>query len=188
MAKLSEEEKARRAANRRRKAALAAEENAIRHENKQREWAANGTRLTRAELEAGVHCRGCGPPVIDGLGDLPPLQTMTDAEREAYEAAEADFRRRHADCHAIRWSVSGSRTAHCGFCCPPPPLSEQQLEAIAKLLVGVGRGDLLRELVGERREPEGVEAARRLIGPELAAGRQRQLTDLGVKFACCTRR
>ena len=86
MAKLSEE-KARRAANRRRKAALAA------------------------------------------------------PEREAYEAAEAEFRRRHADCHAIRWSVSGSRTAHCGFCCPPPPLSEQQLEAIAKLLVGVGRPD-----------------------------------------------
>ena len=47
---------------RRRKAVMAAEEDAIRRENKQREWQENGTWLSRAALEAGVHCRGCGLP------------------------------------------------------------------------------------------------------------------------------
>jgi hypothetical protein len=141
MAKLSEEEKARRAANRRRKAALAAEEAATRHESKRNEWVANGTYLTRAELEAGVHCRGCGLPIIDSLGQLPPLLKMTAEERDAYAAAEVDFKRRHAECHASRWSVSGSRTTHCGFCCPPPPLSERQLEALASILASARRPD-----------------------------------------------
>ena len=141
MAKLSEEEKARRAANRRRKAALAAEEDAIRHENKRKEWAVNGTYLARAELEAGVHCRGCGLPIIDGIGDLPPLLKMTAEERDASEAAEADFKRHHAECHAIRWSVAGSRKTHCGFCCPPPPLGERQLEAIVSILATAGHPD-----------------------------------------------
>jgi len=139
MAKLSEEENARRAANRRRKAALAAEEDAIRHENKRQEWAANGTYLTRAELEAGVHCRGCGLPIIDGLGDLLSLMKMTAQEREAHQAAEADFKRRHGECHDGRWSVSGSRTAHCGYCCPPPPLSEKQIEAILSIFASASR-------------------------------------------------
>src|SRR6266540_4762359 len=138
MAKLSEEEKARRAANRRREAALAAEEDAIRQENKRQEWVANGTYLTRAELEDGGHCRGCGLPIIDDLGGLPPLMRMTAQEREAHEAGEADFKRRHAECHAGRWSVSGSRTTHCGFCCPPPPLSEQQIEAIVSIFARAG--------------------------------------------------
>jgi hypothetical protein len=141
MAKLSDEEKARRAANRRSKAALAAEADAIRHEKKRREWATNGTYLTRAELEAGVHCRGCGLPILDGLGDLPPLMKMTAQELKAHEADEADFRRRHPECHDIRWTVSGSRTLHCRFCCPPPPPSEQQIAAIASLLASTGRPD-----------------------------------------------
>ena len=136
MARLSEEEKSRRAANRRRKAAMAAEEEAIRQENKRREWEANGTRLTRAELDAGVPCRGCGLPIIDGLGDEPAATKMTHEERGAHDAAEADFKRRHDGCRAHRWSVSGSRTTHCGFCCPPPPLSDEQVEAIAAIIAG----------------------------------------------------
>jgi len=58
---------------------------------------------------------------------------MTAQEREAHQAAEADFQHRHAECHAMRWSVAGSRTTHCGFCCPPPPLSEKQIEAILSI-------------------------------------------------------
>jgi hypothetical protein len=141
MAKLSEEEKARRAMSRRRKAAIAAEEDAIRREKKQHEWEQNGTGLTRAELEAGVHCRGCGLPIIDGLGDRPPLLNMTDAERADHEATEANFKRRHPDCHAGRWSMSGSRTIHCGFCCPPPPLSDKQIREIRAILTGTSRPD-----------------------------------------------
>lgn len=141
MAKLSEEEKERRAVNRRRKAALAAEADAIRHDDKRREWAENGTRLTRAELEAGVACRGCGLAIIDGLGDRPALMKMTDEERLEHEAAEAAFMARHPDCHAIRWAMSGSRTTHCGYCCPPPPLSKKQIEGIQSILTNAGRPD-----------------------------------------------
>lgn len=134
MAKLSAEEKERRAAARQRKAALAAEEDALRKEAKHREWDANGARLTLAEIEAGVHCRGCGLAVIDGLGGRPPLMRMTDLERREYEVSEAAFKARHPDCRSHRWSMSGSRTTHCGFCCPPPPLSEKQIEAISEIL------------------------------------------------------
>lgn len=130
MAKLTEEEKARRALNRRRKAALEAEEDAIRQEKKRREWQANGTYLTRAEINAGEPCRGCGLPVFDGRGRLPVLLKMDSQQREEYEIAEADFRERHSDCRSHRWSIDGSRTTHCGFCCPPPPLSEEQISAI----------------------------------------------------------
>ncbi|MCE7009977.1 hypothetical protein LWC34_45300 [Kibdelosporangium philippinense] len=137
MAKLTEEEKARRALNRRRKAALEAEEDAIRWEEKQREWDANGTRLTWAELVARVPCRGCGLPVIDGRGGWPALLAMDDEQRAEYEAADADFKERHADCRSHRWSMEGSATAHCGFCCPPPPLSEDQLAAVASVLTRV---------------------------------------------------
>ena len=124
---------------RRRKAAIAAEENAIRQENKQREWRDNGTYLSRAELEAGVHCRGCGLPIIDGLGQRPPLLKMTDEERAEHDAADAAFRRRHPDCHASRWSMSGSRTSHCSFCCPPPPLSDGQIQAIRAIFARTSR-------------------------------------------------
>jgi hypothetical protein len=134
MAKLTDEEKARRALNRRRKAALQAEERAIREEEKRREWEANGAYLSWDELKDGVPCRGCGLPVVDGLGNWPALLKMTDEQRAEYEAAERDFKERHADCHSHRWSVDGSRTTHCGFCCPPPPLSKGQIEKIAGIL------------------------------------------------------
>lgn len=141
LVKLSEEEKESRAVNRRRKAALTAEADAIRREDKQREWAENGTRLTRAELEAGVACRGCGLPTIDGLGDRPALMKMTDEEQLEREAAEAAFTARHPNCHASRWTMSGSRTTHCGYCCPPPPLSKKQMESIQSIFKNAGRPD-----------------------------------------------
>ena len=133
MAKLSDEEKERRAVSRRRKAALIAEADALRNEAKRRVWAENGTRLTRAELLAGVPCRGCGLPIIDRLGDRPALMRMTEDERSEYEASEAEFAARHPDCRAARWSMSRSRTMHCCFCCPPPPLSEEQIERISTI-------------------------------------------------------
>lgn len=139
MAKLSEEEKAKRAERRRRAAALAAEETASRDEAKQREWVANGAYLSREELEAGVHCRGCELPIIDGLGDWPPLMKMDENQRLEYESAVTDFRARHSDCHASRWSMSGSRATHCSFCCPPPPLSAKQVERIVAIFASTRR-------------------------------------------------
>ncbi|AHH98533.1 hypothetical protein [Kutzneria albida] len=141
MVKLTEEEKARRALNRRRKAALKAEQDAIRRAERQREWEKNGSYLTWEEFVAGVPCRGCGLPVSDGRGSWPALLKMDDTQREEYERAEADFRQRHADCRSHRWSIEGSKTAHCGFCCPPPPLSQEHLAAIAAAFARIGRPD-----------------------------------------------
>ena len=53
MAKLSEEEKVRRAMNRRRHAAVLAEEVDARQTRERREWVVNGTYLSREELELG---------------------------------------------------------------------------------------------------------------------------------------
>lgn len=141
MAKLSEEEKERRAANRRRKGALEAEADAVRNEQQRRQWAEQGMHLTRAELEAGVPCPGCGLPIIDGQGDRPPLMKLTDEERTEHEHAEEDFKARHPGCRSHRWSMSGSRTIHCGFCCPPPPLSERQIQDISTILASAARPD-----------------------------------------------
>jgi hypothetical protein len=137
VAKLSEYEKERRALARRTKSALATEADAHRREAQRRRWAEEGTRLTRAELEAGVCCRGCGLPIIDELGDWPPLMLLTDEERIERENADRTFANRHPDCKSVRWSMSGSRTTHCGECCPPPPLGDQQIEAFVRLLRSV---------------------------------------------------
>lgn len=137
MANLSEDERERRVLARRTKSALAAEADAHRQEAKRRRWAEKGTRLTRAELEAGDCCRGCGLPIIDELGDWPPLMLLTDGERTERENANRAFASRHPDCKSVRWSMSGSRTTHCGECCPPPPLGDQQIEAFARLLRSV---------------------------------------------------
>jgi len=141
MAKLSEEEKARRATNRRRHAAVLAEEEDARQTRMRQEWVANGTYLSRAELEARVPCRGCGQPIIDGLGQWPPLMKLDDEQQRDYEAADAAFKSRHPDCHSARWSMAGSRTTHCSFCCPPPPLSERQIQKIKAILTSSPRPD-----------------------------------------------
>jgi hypothetical protein len=130
MGKLSDEEKARRAAQRRRTEALQAEQDAIRFEVRRREWAENGTYLTREEAKAGVACRGCGQPINDGLGaGVPPIK-MTPEQRADYDAADAEYRARHADCRSHRWSVGNSRAQHCGYCCPPLPVDPGVLEEV----------------------------------------------------------
>lgn len=131
---LTIEDKERRAAMRRRKKALQAEADADRQEQKRQEWHERGMYLTREELEAGAHCRGCGLPVLDGIGSWRPLLKLTDAERAEHQTAESEYRQRHPDCHSHRWSMAGSRAEHCGLCCPPPPLSAAQLKNIQSIL------------------------------------------------------
>ena len=72
----------------------------------------------------------CDLPILDRLGSWPALSQLTPAERVEYDAAAADYRARHGDCHAHRWTMSGSRMQHCGFCCPPPPLSREQIDSV----------------------------------------------------------
>ena len=59
---------------------------------------------------------------------------LTEQEKREYDAAQANFAARHKDCRGYRWTMSGSRAMHCGYCCPPPPLSDRQLERFGTLL------------------------------------------------------
>jgi hypothetical protein len=117
-----------------RRAAEAAETHARRWRDAQQRWDAEGLYLTRAEFEAGEPCRGCGLPLLDRLGGFPPQLQMTAEQRAAYDAEEARFTERHSDCHGGRWSMAGSRTLHCNYCCPFPPMSERQAEEIAQII------------------------------------------------------
>ena len=133
---LTEDQKRERAEKRRLSAALKEEEQAHRREAKRREWHEKGMFLTRDQAAAGEVCRGCGLPVIDGLGSWPPLMHLSDQERLDHDAAEARYKQLHPDCHAHRWGMQGSRTTHCGLCCPPIPFSDSQLESVARILRG----------------------------------------------------
>jgi hypothetical protein len=133
MTKLTLEQREQRALARARRTAIAAEEEDRRLAERRERWRRDGSYLTLAELEAGEHCRGCGLPILDGRGDWPCLNQLTPAQRPEYEQANAAFRERHRDCRSHRWNLSGHRTAHCGFCCPPPPMSNRQRERIAAI-------------------------------------------------------
>jgi hypothetical protein len=131
-----------RALNHARRRAEQAEQDARRHRDQRRRWHDEGMYLTRAELEAGEPCRGCGLPWIDDLGAFPPLLQMTAEQRAEYEREEAGYQERHGDCHAARQTLQGSRTQHCCYCCPPPPMSAETIERLRPLLEGIrARGD-----------------------------------------------
>lgn len=134
MARLTDERRAARTAVRRRREALEAEAEHERREARRKEWQAAGAYLTRDELEAGEACRGCGVPVIDGLGDWSLPRQRTPEEQAAFAAADDGYRARHGDCRSHRWSISGSRSWHCGHCCPPHPLNQHQIDFITAML------------------------------------------------------
>jgi hypothetical protein len=125
-----------RALKRARARAEQAERDARRLRDQRRRWQEEGRHLTRAEFEAGVPCRGCSEPWLDGLGDWPAVLDMTPEQRADHDREEARYLARHGDCRAHRESVAGNRTQHCGYCCPPPPLSAEQVEAVRRLLGG----------------------------------------------------
>ncbi|QYF74391.1 hypothetical protein [Cryobacterium sp. PAMC25264] len=119
--------------------ALKEEARAHRDEAKRREWREKGMYLTREQAAAGEPCRGCGLPVIDNLGDWPGTMYLTDEQRVIYDSDQALYRRMHSTCDAHRWSMAGSRATHCGYCCPPLPLSPEQNESIQRILAGLVR-------------------------------------------------
>lgn len=134
MAKLTEEQRRKRALTRARRAALEVEEDDRRSEERRRQWDREGTRLTLEEYRQGVPCRSCGELLQDGRGSWPPLLRMTEEERAEFELQDAAFRERHADCRSVaRWTIQGSRTVHCCVCCPPAPMSTHKIEELSAL-------------------------------------------------------
>lgn len=97
-------------------------------------------RLTHEQMMAGVSCPGCGeglvatgePPSWIGKGTM----YLTADEQAARVAAEQAFKERHPYCHAGRWSMAGSAVSHCGRCCPPPPMSPEQIRRISQIFQG----------------------------------------------------
>lgn len=134
---LCEEQKAERAEKRRMTNALKEEARAHRDEARRVQWQEEGKYLTREQAAAGEACRGCGLPVIDNLGSWPGTMHLTPEQRVDYDADQAAYRDMHPNCDAHRWSMSGSRATHCGYCCPPIPMSQAQREHIGRLLAGV---------------------------------------------------
>ena len=126
-----------RALKRARLRAEQAEQDARRQRDQRQRWHDEGMYLTRAELEAGEPCRGCGLPWIDDLGTFPPLLKMTAEQRAEYDREEARYQERHGNCHAARQTLQGSRTQHCCYCCPPPPMSAETIERLRPLLEGI---------------------------------------------------
>jgi hypothetical protein len=141
MARLSTEEKDRRTQARRLKEALAAEAEAVRRDDRRRVWDERKMYLTRDEAMSGAPCRGCGLPVIDGRGSWPALLHLTQTQRVEYETADAAYKDKHARCRAHRWSMDGSRAIHCGYCCPPLPMSDEKARELRLLLQSFGRPD-----------------------------------------------
>src|SRR5690606_11420554 len=89
--------------------------------------------LTWEQYAAGAPCPGCGRSYRDDEPwDFRGTMNFTDEERARYEAEQDRFEQDHGECHAMRHSVSGSLTTHCGKCCPPPPLSPTQLKEIGR--------------------------------------------------------
>jgi hypothetical protein len=58
---------------------------------------------------------------------------MDEKEKAEHEKAEQEYRLRHGECRAHRQGLADSRIWHCGWCCPPPPLSPRQITEIARI-------------------------------------------------------
>ncbi|MEV7874189.1 hypothetical protein [Microbacterium sp. NPDC089188] len=139
MPKLTKGQKAARAAKRHMTNALKEEVRAHRDEAKRREWRKKGMCLTREQAAAGERCRGCGLPFIDNLGSWPATMYLTPEQKIEHDADRATYKEMHPNCEAHRWSVSGSRATHCGYCCPPIPMSPGQYEHISRILLSSPR-------------------------------------------------
>jgi hypothetical protein len=126
-----------RASARARRTAEDAEQQELRRRAKREQWTREGMYLTRDEFEAGEPCRGCGQALLDDLPELPGYELgRTPEQQSEWDQERAAFTERHPDCHAGIWSMQGSRTLHCFLCCPPVPLSDEQIEGLRRLVGG----------------------------------------------------
>lgn len=88
-------------------------------------------RLTWEELVGGVPCQGCGQPI---LGDETSQREGEPwaAYRERMTPIQEEFQLRHGG-HGSSWKVGGG-PIHCSRCCPPHPLSPEQIMRIQAIL------------------------------------------------------
>jgi len=90
----------------------------------------NDDRLTWEEL-GGVPCQGCGQPILGDETGQRDGESRTDY-RERRKPIDEEFRLRHPD-HGLSWTAGGG-PIHCSRCCPPPPLSPEQIAHISRIL------------------------------------------------------
>lgn len=88
-------------------------------------------RLSWEELVGGVPCQGCGMAVVGDETDQREGEPWP-AYRQRMQPIEIELKSRHPD-HGTRWTAGGG-PLHCSRCCPPPPLSPQQIERITQIL------------------------------------------------------
>ena len=91
----------------------------------------NDDRLSWEELVGGVPCQGCGQPILGDETGQRDREPWADY-RERINPIEEEFRLRHPD-HALSW-MAGGGPIHCSRCCPPPPLSPEQIAQISRIL------------------------------------------------------
>lgn len=87
-------------------------------------------RLLWEELVGGVPCQGCEMAVV---GDETQQRDGEPwpAYRRRMEPVEEEFKSRHRD-HSTRWAA-GDGPLHCSRCCPPPPLSPEQIARLNQI-------------------------------------------------------
>jgi hypothetical protein len=91
----------------------------------------NHDRLAWEELVGGVPCQGCGQPMLGGETRQHDREPWVEY-RERMKPIEEEFRLRHPQ-HGSSRTVAGG-PIHCSRCCPPPPLSPEQIAQISRIL------------------------------------------------------
>ena len=91
----------------------------------------NDDRLTWEEFVGGVPCLGCGRPILGDETSQRDREPWTDY-RERVKPIEEEFRLGHPQ-HGSSWTAGGG-PIHCSRCCPPPPLSPEQIAQISRIL------------------------------------------------------
>ncbi|XVU27063.1 hypothetical protein ACQPZJ_08490 [Actinoplanes sp. CA-054009] len=88
---------------------------------------------------------------------------LTDEEQAARAAAAQAFKERHPYCHAGQWGMANGRVTHCNRCCPPPPLSPEQIRRISQIFQSSAE-EQVRKARREGTTYERHESERRLPG------------------------
>ncbi len=86
----------------------------------------NDDRLSWEELVGGVPCQGCGQPILGDETRQRDREPWADY-RERRKPIDEEFRLRHPE-------TGGGGPIHCSRCCPPPPLSPEQIAQISRIL------------------------------------------------------